>query len=286
MGIVVGIVDRQNWAWQTGSMMNEAGLPHPPTLAEAQDIIVALWTENAQLRPRLAHLEPHVPVGAAQAGQTSANASRPPSTAPPQALPRPPRRPTGRRRGAQSGHAAQQRSPRPLEQIDSTAGRWSATGQHGQAPLAATPDGAVGDPVRQQVVEVPPGAFGPRLQAIVAVLSSRYRLSRREVAARCADLLGADLCVSSVDDLCQAASQAVATPVAALQTAIQQAPVVNTDETEWRQAGQHRWRWVAVSAMATGFTGARSRDTAVYTAAQRGHPSPSFLPKLASAQAA
>jgi transposase len=29
--------------------------------------------------------------------------------------------------------------------------------------------------------DVPAGAFGPRLQATVAVLSGRYRLSRREV---------------------------------------------------------------------------------------------------------
>src|SRR5438477_480277 len=52
--------------------------------------------------------------------------------------------------------------------------------------------------------DVPPGAFGPRLQATVAVLSGRYRLSRREVVGVCTDVLGAPLAVGSVDRLCQA----------------------------------------------------------------------------------
>ena len=38
--------------------------------------------------------------------------------------------------------------------------------------------------------------------------SGRYRLSRREVAAVCADLLGVDLAVGSVDELCQATAAA------------------------------------------------------------------------------
>ena len=105
----------------------------------------------------------------------------------------------------------------------------------------------------------------PRRIRVLALLSGRYRLSRREVAALGAALLGVDLCVGSIDGLCQATSQALAAPVAALQTAVQQAAVVNADETEWRQAGQRRWLWVAVSAVATVFTVASSRGSQVIT---------------------
>lgn len=110
---------------------------------------------------------------------------------------------------------------------------------------------------------VPPGAFGPRLQAIVALLSGRYRLSRREVVAVCADLLGAELCLGSVDALCRATGRALAAPVAALEAAVRQATVANADETAWRQAGQRRWLWVVVTAVATVFTVATSRGSAV-----------------------
>jgi len=154
---------------------------------------------------------------------------------------------------------------------------------------------AVGEPVRHQVTELPPlravvtehqlhhvrcaecgtttcavlpaevpaGAFGPRLQATVAVLSGRYRLSRREVVGVCTDVLGAPLAVGSVDRLCQATAQALAAPVAALQAAVQQAPVAHADETSWREAGQRRWLWVVVTAVATVFTLAPSRGSGV-----------------------
>jgi transposase len=276
-------------------MMSEAAPPQPHTLAEAQVVIAALWAENAHLRARLAHLEQQVQAVTAQADRTSANSSRPPSADPPHAPPRPPRRPTGRRRGAQPGHAAHQRRILPPEQVDHAADHWPASCRHCRAPLAPGPDREVGDPARHQVVEAPPvrvtvtdhylhrlrcarcrgltraelppaappGPFGPRLQAIVALLSSRYRLSRREVAAVCADLLGADLCVGSVDALCRATSQALAGPVAQVQAAVRQAGVANADETEWRQAGQRRWLWVVVTAAATVFTVARSRGSTV-----------------------
>jgi transposase len=111
--------------------------------------------------------------------------------------------------------------------------------------------------------EVPPGAFGPRLQATVAVLSGRYRLSRREVVGVCTDVLGAPLAVGSVDRLCQATAGALAAPVAALAQAVQQAPSAHADETSWREAGQRCWLWVVVTAVATVFTLAPSRGRGV-----------------------
>jgi transposase len=264
-------------------------------LADPEARIAALEAENARLRELVAQLTTRVQELEARLGRDSSNSSQPPSADPPQARPRPAPRPTGRRRGGQPGHPGHHRTPVPVEQVDCTVEHWPPTCQHCQAALAPDPAQTVGDPVRHQVVEIPPlhaevtdhyrqrlccphcrgvtlaalpptvpaGAFGPRLQAIVAVLSSRYRLSRREVAAVCADLLGVDLAVGSIAALCQATSAALAEPVAGLEAAVRQAAVAHADETEWRLAGQRRWLWVAVTVAATVFTVAASRGSRV-----------------------
>jgi transposase len=113
--------------------------------------------------------------------------------------------------------------------------------------------------------EVPTGAFGPRLQATVAVLTGRYRLSRREVADGCATLLDAPLCLGSVNALCEATAAALAQPVAELAATLPHAAVANADETSWRQAGQSRWLWAVVTALATVFVVAASRGSGVIT---------------------
>jgi len=267
----------------------------PATLPEAHARIVAVEAENDRLQAVVGQLAARVQALEARLGQNSTNSSRPPSADPPRMPPRPPRAPSGRRRGAQPGHAAHQRALLPPERVDHTLDHWPTACQHCQAPLAPDPDREVGDPVRHQVVELPPvraevtdhylhrqrcpacggatraglppaappGAFGPRLQAVIAVLSSRYRLSRREVADVCAAVLGADLCVGSVDDLCRATAAALAGPVAELQAAVRQAERVNADETRWRLADQRAWLWVVVGAVATVFTVAPSRSSAV-----------------------
>jgi len=114
--------------------------------------------------------------------------------------------------------------------------------------------------------EVPAGAFGPRLQATVAVLSGPYRLSRRQVADVCGTVLDAPLAASSVDGLCQATATALAAPVAAVQATLPTAPVANADETRWPQAGQTQWLWVVVTGLVTVFTIAASRGSKVIKA--------------------
>jgi transposase len=111
--------------------------------------------------------------------------------------------------------------------------------------------------------DVPAGASGPRLQAAVATLSGGYRLSRRQVADVCATLLDAPLSVGSVDTLCQATGAALAAPVAEAVATLPQAPVVNADETPWRQGRARPWLWVAVTALVTVFTIATRRRSQV-----------------------
>ena len=277
----------------------QAERPPPRTLEDALGLLqvvsaelAALRAENAQWRAENAQLQARVQELEARLGQNSPDSSRPPSSDPPQTPPRPPAPPTGRQRGGQPGHPPHQRAVVPPEAVDQIVAHWPTHCRGCQRPLSPE---AVGEPVRHQVTELPPvravvtehqlhhvqcdacgmttcavlpaevpaGAFGPRLQATVAVLSGRYRLSRREVVGVCTDVLGAPLAVGSVDRWCQATTAALAGPVAALQAAVQQAPHAHADETSWREAGQRCWLWVVVTTLATVFTLAPSRGRGV-----------------------
>lgn len=254
----------------------------------AQAVIVALAQQVAALSAQVRELQ-------ARLGQTSSNSSRPPSSDPPGAKPgkrAPPVGPSGRRPGGQPGHAAHQRALLPLERVDAVAQHWPARCAACGGDLDRR--GAGADFVPHQVTEVPPvrahitehrlhrvrcvacghttcatlppevpaGAFGPRLQATVALLSGRYRLSRREVADLCDTLLDAPLSVGSVDGLCRATSDALMAPVGEAQVSIARAERAHADETGWRQAGRSRWLWCAVTPLATVFRIAASRSGA------------------------
>jgi len=63
---------------------------------------------------------------------------------------------------------------------------------------------------------VPPGAFGPRLQAAGATLAVRNRVSRRDTVELMRELFGAELSAGSIDAIVQQTGEALAEPHAAL----------------------------------------------------------------------
>ncbi|HEX2702739.1 MAG TPA: transposase, partial [Solirubrobacteraceae bacterium] len=82
-------------------------------------------------------------------------------------------------------------------------------------------------------VGVPTGNFGPRLQAIVAVCSGAYRMSKRGIEELVEDFFGVPISLGSVANLEQATSKAVEAPVAEVAGAIREEPIVHADETGW-----------------------------------------------------
>ncbi len=108
--------------------------------------------------------------------------------------------------------------------------------------------------------------FGVRLTAVIALLSGRYRLSRREVRQLLRDLWQVRVSLGAVVRQEQAQSAALAPVVAEAQAAVQQAAVVNMDETGWREDKQRAWLWTAVTAELTVFLIDRSRGGAVVEA--------------------
>src|SRR6266436_6155739 len=113
---------------------------------------------------------------------------------------------------------------------------------------------------------VPRRPFGARLTAVIALLSGRYRLSRREVRQLLQDLWAVRVSLGAVVRQEQAQSAALASVVAEAQAAVQQAAVVNMDETGWRQEQQRAWLWTVVTAELTVLWIDRSRSGAVVDA--------------------
>ena len=262
---------------------------------EAQALIQALLRELREQQARIAALEARLEILEARLGQNSGNTSRPPSSDPPQASRRRRAEPSGRAPGGQPGHERHVRMVQPVEEVDVIVDHWPATCEQCQQPLAPDPALEVDEPRRHQVSDIPPvrvevtehrrhgvrcpacghttvaplpsevpaGAFGPRLQAIIALLSGRFRISRREVVELSDELFGLRISLGAVDDLCRATGVVLAEPVAEVSEAVRPAAHVNVDETGWKLRGQRYWLWVAVAAMATLFVISPSRGRKV-----------------------
>jgi transposase len=109
---------------------------------------------------------------------------------------------------------------------------------------------------------VPTGGQGPRLQAVVALLTGAYRLSKRQVESLCADILGVPLSAGQVCALEADTVAATAPVVAELRTYVKDQSA-NVDETGWWQKRQRAWLWSVVTSCVTVFVVALSRAATV-----------------------
>ncbi len=107
----------------------------------------------------------------------------------------------------------------------------------GKSTLAELPDGVTGS------------AFGPRLQAHIAVLAGVYRLSRRQVADVVREMFGCEISLGAVDAAIMRISCVLADPWTELRDAVRKADAVHADETSWRLRGATNWLWVAASSL-------------------------------------
>jgi transposase len=123
---------------------------------------------------------------------------------------------------------------------------------------------ACGVPTRADVpVGVPTGDFGPRVQALVALCTGAYHLSKRTTQDVMADLFGLPLSLGTITNLEQATAQALVVPVAEARAAVRAQPVAHLDETGWREGCPRAWLWVATTAWVTVFAVRLSRGAKV-----------------------
>lgn len=240
-----------------------------------QEFVLALVARVQALEAELSSLRERVK-------RNSHNSSKPPSSDGPDVPPKASQRARSKRkRGAQPGHPGTTRKLVPIEQVKDGHDVKPETCRTCGHALA----GEDAQPYRHQVTEIPPvvaavveyrlhtlacpacgcetcaelppgvpqGAFGPRLQAMAALLTGRYRLSKRDTAEVMADFFQADLSPGSVCALEQRSSEAIRTPVEEVREYVKEQPVVHMDETGWREANQKAWLWVAATALVTVF---------------------------------
>jgi transposase len=241
------------------------------------DFILALEARYERLEGRVEKLE-------AQLRRSSRNSSLPPSQDPPSAPP--PGKPSSdRSRGGQPGHEGRHRPLLPLERVDELLEHWPERCQACAHPFGEGERLDAAAVQRHQVAELPPivvtvsehrlhrlrcpvcaaqtraelpagvpsAAFGPRLQAAVATLVVRNRVSRRDTVELVSELFGLELSTGSVEAIVQRTGEALAEPQARLHEQIRSAPAVNVDETGWRLRGGKRTLWAALSSRAALF---------------------------------
>jgi len=213
-----------------------------------------LLAANRRLEARVAELEQRL-------NRSSRNSSLPPSADPPSSPPRPRRPGSGRERGGQFGHKGRSRPLLALEQVDEVVEHWPERCSSCARPFQEEERIEAAAPQRHQVCElpaiavrvsehrlhrlrcpacagetraelpagVPRGAFGPRLQAAVATLAVRNRVSRRDTTELMRELFGAALSTGSVEAILQRTALALDEPYEDLLGHVRAAPALNID---------------------------------------------------------
>ena len=266
--------------------------------ASCRQIIAALKAENDELRHQLHEgvtgqqkqidaLKTEIALLKARLNQNSRNSSKPPSSDPPSTPPRASKPPSGRQPGGQSGHEGYHRPLLPPDQVNEFVVVKPGRCRHCRKPLK----GEDPDPVRHQVTELPElaaqtteyqrhrlrcdgcghatlaalpegvsaGAFGPRLQAMLAYLSGQAHLSKRQIEELLSDAFGVSISLGSVVAAQQAVSEAVAASVEEAKAYVEHQPVAYADETGWKEGNatpgrrKKAWLWVAVTRWVTVF---------------------------------
>ncbi len=233
------------------------------------EVLLAMDRRIQQLEGRVEKLE-------RQLARNSGNSSSPPSSDPPRGAPKRGKDRSGRKRGGQPGHEGRGRPLLPAWAVDEVIDHWPASCGCGHV-FSEAERVADGEPARHQVEELPPIAvrvtehrcqrvrcsgcgrrrtgglppelagshLGLRLQAAVATLSVRNRVSRRDAVELLEELFAARISTGTVDRVLAHVGGVLAEPHEDLLHAVRSSEHLNIDETGWRLRGSQRALWGA-----------------------------------------
>lgn len=222
---------------------------------------------------RIQQLEARVDKLERELKKSSRSSSCPPSSDPP-SFPARCKDPSGRKRGAQDGHEGHGRPLLPAWAVDEVVEHWPGRCCCGHV-FTASERRAVGSPARHQVEELPSinvrvvehhaqrvccpecgertraalpeevarSCFGPRLEAAVATLSVRNRVSHDDAVELIEELFGARISSGTIDAILTRTAAALAEPHSDLLGRLRAGQALNMDETGWRTAGERRALW-------------------------------------------
>ena len=287
----------------TPAGISEADWQATPTAVRAfildqQAELQAQQQEIEQLRGQLAALATELASLREQIGRSSRHSSKPPSRDGPGFKPPARRKGSGRKRGAQPGHPGSGPELLPIERVDAVMDHHPDACRHCGALL----DGEDPDPLRHQVIEIPPitpvviehrlhrllcpccststcatlpadveaSHYGPRLSALVGLLGSAFPLSVSKTQVLLDQLLGIEMSRGAIAKIRERISATLEQPMQEALVFARQQPVAYVDETGAptgnadgnNPTGKRGWQWVMVTAVVTVFIQGLSRSTA------------------------
>jgi transposase len=218
-----------------------------------------------------------------QLGRNSRNSHLPPSSDGPAGRAATGQQPGGgqRKRGGQPGHSGNKRELLPPEQVDHLVELYPKACESCWSPLPEIRDEAA---TRYQVTEMPPvrphtteyrcngvtcacgyttyakpdgvvpaSPFGPRLMALIALLTGVYHLSRRRTVTLLNDVLGVRVSLGAVSAVEGRVSAAVEPAVEEVWSRLDDAEVKHADATSWLLGGKLRSLWTIATKVVTVF---------------------------------
>jgi transposase len=250
-------------------------------ILELRATVKLLVADVVSMRGALSKAQEEIRELKSKIGTDSSNSHQPPSKDPPGTPPRE-TKPTGRGQGAQKGHPGSGRSLFPPERVNITRDVFPRV-----CPISGTalrPEDMVSlSYKRVHQVDLPEditltvtefrlhtclcpcgcgktlsapvpaeagnSAAGHRLKALMALLATRYRLSKTLIQELLIDVFGPDASFSTgcISEAEAEMTSALERPYEEARKAIQKEPAVHVDETSWFLKHKIHWLWIAVS---------------------------------------
>jgi transposase len=266
--------------------------PIVKSLDEAQSLIKLLWilcAEIPSLKQQIEMQQKEIDELKEKLNTNSNNSSKPPSIDHFKSSKKQKKK-SKRNRGGQPGHSGITRNLLPKEEVDyiekhlppehcKCGGHIKKTRRYRRHQIHEIP------PVKTVVTEhqlfygccvqcgmehraelpstVPTGMLGPCLLALIATLTSDYKMSKRDVTRLLADLYSFSICIATVKRAEETVSEAIVAPVEEAKAYVQTQKIVNCDETSHAECGNRMWAWVAIANMVAVFMIAQKRSAKI-----------------------
>lgn len=256
--------------------------PKPETLEECHAVIAALWEFCRTLKQEVAELKQEVTLLRKENAElkerlnlNSNNSSKPPSLDIKKKKKKRTNKYSGRKPGGQPGHTGVSRQLVPLEQVDKVIS-CPPPNKCSDCDIPLLPSKGM---LRHQVYEVPipryeiteyqilqgccpcckktysgntpkeigKRGFGIRAHAAIVLLTSKFKLSKRQALILLKDFFQMPICVGSISNIEGRVSQSIEPLHAQIKNGIDASKMVHIDETGFKQNNRSGWAWVMVN---------------------------------------
>jgi transposase len=116
----------------------------------------------------------------------------------------------------------------------------------------------------------PRRTFGPRIEALLSYLHERHHVGYERLVEVCRDVFGLTISQGGVEHALQRLVERARPTYATIRETVRGSPVINSDETGARVAGQTRWQWTFQTSEASYHVIAASRGGDVIAAFLQG----------------